>query len=185
MDGGSSTPQTQDPQIALRTLVVGSLLVRVAEAQGDQEMDEAFGRIWLCGLVLVVIGAIWVAKTLCTSVRCCLRRLHVLPSRPNSLEGELEAEEKVFTTSLCLKRQRTRSSTTRGEEAEDDRSSRSSVTEEAESQSSSENEEEGAANRVCEVERAREEEETMRRRRSTSSGEEGKLRELKFTECFK
>lgn len=90
MVGGSQPLQAQDHQVALRALLAGGLLVRAAEAQGDQEADAAFGHLWLCGLVLVVIGAIWVAKLACTSVHCCLRRLHVLPSELHSLGDEPE-----------------------------------------------------------------------------------------------
>ena len=109
-------PQAQDHQVALRALLVGGLLVQAAEAQGDQAMDT-FGRLWLCGLMLVAIGAIWVMKMACASVRCCLRRLQVLPSELLGVDDESEAEERALTTSSRLTRPRMRSSTTRTMEA--------------------------------------------------------------------
>ena len=111
--GGSLPPQAQDHQVALRALLVGGLLVQAAEAQGDQDMDTAFGRLWLCGLMLVVIGAIWVMKTACASVRCCLRRLQVLSSKMPGLDDESGAGERILATSSRLMRPRMRSSTTR------------------------------------------------------------------------
>ena len=136
--GSSLPPQAQDHQVALRALLVGGLLVQAAEAQGEQDMDTAFGRLWLCGLMLVVIGAIWVVKTACTSVRCCLRRLQVLPSEVPDLDDKSGAEERILTTSSRLMRPRMRSSTTRMRKA-------------AESESATEEEADGCSFDAAEV----------------------------------
>ena len=106
-------PQPQERQVALRALLAGGLLVQAAEAHGGAGSDETFGNLWLCGLVLIVIGAIWVARTICASVHCCLRRLQLLSSKLHVSGDELEFEEGVITTPLPSRRPRSRSSTTR------------------------------------------------------------------------
>ena len=152
MVGGSQPLQAQDHQVALRALVAGGLLVRAAEAQGDQDTDAAFGHLGLRGLALAVIGANWVAKSACASVHCCLRRLRVLPSELHSFEDELEAEDRDLTTPLRLRRPRSRSSTTRVKAADE---SGSATEEEAGHHLTSENEATSAGDQVCETSRGK------------------------------
>lgn len=84
--------QVHDQAGALRMLVAGSIMVQAAEAQGNPEPDSTFGALWVCGLILVAIGAIWVSKVACASLCCCLRRLQkviIEPQDPLSFsEGE-------------------------------------------------------------------------------------------------
>ena len=63
MKANSYGPPAQGQQVALKTLVAGGMLIRAAEGEGDPERDSEVGNLWLCGLVLVVIGAIWVGRT--------------------------------------------------------------------------------------------------------------------------
>lgn len=92
---GQGTPQQPDHSMALRTLFVGSMMVRAAEAQGVEEPESAFGNLWLCGLVLVVIGAIYVGRVVLSSVHCCLRRLQAVSGGPLEPQGPYEADKLV------------------------------------------------------------------------------------------
>ena len=101
---GRRQPQVQDQAGALRALAAGSMLVQLAEAQGEVEPESTFGLLWTCGIVLVIIGAIWVSKCACTSVRCCLRRLHAVISEPPDLLELSEDDEGTTPTSRRSKR---------------------------------------------------------------------------------
>ena len=83
-------------------------MLRAAEAQASEGPDSTFGILWTCGLVLVLIGAIWVSKTAFLSLRCCLRRLHGVASGPQDQSGPYEDDEGLQSTSLRVKRARTK-----------------------------------------------------------------------------
>ena len=77
--------QVHDRSAALQALIVGGAMVQAAqsaEAQGALDPDSSFDTLWTCGLVLIVIGAIWVGKTTISSMGCCLKRLHKVISEP-------------------------------------------------------------------------------------------------------
>ena len=100
---GGQPHELPDQQGALRALVVGGLLIKAAEAQGEttqntQEASSTVDALWMCGIVLVIIGAIWVMKTMCGAVSCCIRRLCV-KSGEHTEEGEESESEKVSTPS--------------------------------------------------------------------------------------
>ena len=116
----------------------------------------------LCGLVLVVIGAIWVARMACTSVHCCLCRLQVPSSKSHDPGEELEFEEGDTTTPLRLRRPRSRSSTTRKREVGEG----SAAEEEAEHGPTSEGETTLAAERIWEASQAKGGEKALRLRSS-------------------
>ena len=108
----------------------------------SEEPESAFGNLWLCGLVLVIIGAICVGKAVASSCHCCLRRLRAITSRPLEQQEPYEAEELVRAASLRLRRARGHRSLTRpsdedsgstesetGESTRDDERSRDKGTE--------------------------------------------------------
>ena len=103
---GQNAPPVPDHQLAVRAIVAGSALVRAAEAGGSQDSDAVFGSLMLCGIVLVLIGAIWVAKAALSSFGCCLRRLHGVTCEPPSSSDLPEADEGAPTTSLRSRRAR-------------------------------------------------------------------------------
>lgn len=100
---------------ALRALIAGGMMVRMAEAQGDQDRDPIFDRLWMCGIVLVIVGAIWVAKAACMSVQCCLKRLHIRTSEPHQIDADSEEED-----GRGSRRPRTTRTPTRTQEEEED-----------------------------------------------------------------
>ena len=113
---GGQPQELPDQQGALRALVVGGLLIKAAEAQGeqgqnDQEAASSVDALWMCGIVLVIIGAIWVMKTMCSSVRCCIRRLCV-KSGEHTEEEEVSENEEI-PTSLRTRRPSVRRTSTR------------------------------------------------------------------------
>ena len=111
---GQNAPPVPDHQLAVRAIVAGSALVRAAEAGGSQDSDAAFGSLMLCGIVLVLIGAIWVAKAAVSSFGCCLRRLHGVTCEPPSSSDLPEADEGAHTTSLRSRRARSGGRTDQG-----------------------------------------------------------------------
>ena len=68
----------------------------------------------LCGIVLVLIGAFWVAKAAVSSFWCCLRRLHGVTCEPPSSSDLPEADEGAHTTSLRPRRARSWGRTDQG-----------------------------------------------------------------------
>ena len=96
---GRRQPQVQDQAGALRALAAGSMLVQPAEAQGSVEPESTFGFLSTCGIVLVIIGAIWVSKCACTSLCCCLRRLRAVISEPPDLLELSQDDEGAAPTS--------------------------------------------------------------------------------------
>jgi hypothetical protein len=64
---------------AIMALMTGSVLLSgMDEVGGEDEADS--GITWICGAVLMALGAVYLGQTAFSSVRCCLRRLHG-PSR--------------------------------------------------------------------------------------------------------
>ena len=97
---GQGVPPLQDRSLALKALVVGGAMVQAAEVQGEKDPDSTLGTLWMCGLMLIVIGAIWAGKTAVASVGCCVRRLHAMVSEPHSpRECQKEDEGDSETTS--------------------------------------------------------------------------------------
>ena len=74
---GQGAPQQPDHSIALQTLFVGTMMVRVAEAQGGEESETTF-----------------------------VRRLQAVPSKPFEPQDPYEVEELVHTTPLRRRRAR-------------------------------------------------------------------------------
>ena len=105
---GQNPPPVPDRHLAVRAMVAGGAMVRAAEAQGSEGPDSTFGILWTCGLVLVLIGAIWVSKTAFLSLRCCLRRLHGVASRPQDQSDPCDDDEGLQSTSLRVTRARTK-----------------------------------------------------------------------------
>ena len=119
---GGQPHELPDQQGALRALVVGGLLIKAAEAQGEttqntQEASSSVDALWMCGIVLVIIGAIWVMKTMCGAVRCCIRRLCV-KSGEHTEEGE-ESENEMVSTPLSMKPPSVRRTPTRSRDYEE------------------------------------------------------------------
>ena len=71
----------------------------------------------MCGIVLVIIGAIWVMKTMCNTVSCCIRRLCV-KSGEHTEEGE-ESENEMVSTPLSMKPPSVRRTPTRSRDYEE------------------------------------------------------------------
>ena len=92
-------PQVHDQAAAARALLAGSVLVRTAEAQGSPAEDSTVDALWICGLILIAIGAIWVGSAIYASMHCCLRRLHQVTIKPRKKQGSDEEEEKESSTS--------------------------------------------------------------------------------------
>ena len=111
---GQNAPPAPDHQLAVRAIVAGSALVRAAEAGGSQDSDAVFGGLMLCGIVLVLIGAIWVAKAAVSSFGCCLHRLHGVTCEPPSSSDLPEADEGAHTTSSRSRRARSWGRTDQG-----------------------------------------------------------------------
>ena len=64
---------------AIMALMTGSVLLSgMDEVGGEDEADS--GITWICGAVLMALGAVYLGQTAFSGVRCCLRRLHG-PSR--------------------------------------------------------------------------------------------------------
>ena len=90
---GQGVPPLQDRSLALKALVVGGAIVQAAEIQGEKDSDSTLGTLWMCGLLLIVIGAIWVGKTAVASVGCCVRRLHAMVNKPHHPDECQEDDE--------------------------------------------------------------------------------------------
>ena len=92
-------------------------MVKAAEAQGDptmstQETPSSVDALWTCGIILAIIGAFWALKTVCSSVRCCIRRLCVKSPREHTGEDE-ESENEGVPTPLSMRPPRMRRTPTR------------------------------------------------------------------------
>ena len=91
--------QVQDRTVALQMLVVGGAIIQATQAANATGSEEAhdpdlpLDAVWMCGLILVLIGAIWVGKTALSSIGCCLKRLHGVIGLPQPLRMEEEEEE--------------------------------------------------------------------------------------------
>ena len=73
----STTPQAN--QLALRALLVGSVLISGASAAEEREdtNEEGFPPILVAGALLAAIGAVYVGHTVLNVAKTCVRRLHV------------------------------------------------------------------------------------------------------------
>ena len=126
---------SQGQQTALKAMVAGGTLVRAAEAQGEPEGDPTLGNLWLCGLILVVIGAIWVGKAAMQTLGCCLRRLQLTTGQFQSMGDDAGDPQ---PTSLRRGRARPRGRWTLWSEEENTTTSEETATEETEAEEEAE-----------------------------------------------
>lgn len=109
--------------------------VQMAEAHAEEgergQESSTFEHLWTCGLVLVVIGAIWVARAACMSVHCCLRRLCLRAGERHQTGDSEEEEGGGSSTSWRSRRPRTTRAPTRTLRSEEGAEKTSTSEEEA------------------------------------------------------
>ena len=65
--------------IAIKSMLVGSLLLSAAEAhEKDETGTNDLGMLWIGGVTLMALGAVYIGQLLHSSSQCCLRRLRAL-----------------------------------------------------------------------------------------------------------
>ena len=65
--------------LAVKSMVVGSLLLSAAEAHDNGADDSSdFSMMWTGGVILMALGAVYIGQLLHSSSQCCLKRLRVL-----------------------------------------------------------------------------------------------------------
>ena len=167
MNLGQGPLSNAGQQTALKAVLAGGALVRAAEAHGGggEDPDPLFGNLWICGIVLILIGAIWVSKAAFMSLRCCLKRLRGVVSRPPVQEEPYESEEEERTTPRRPRRQRTEEQQPVAHEDES-----ATPTEEEETEMSEKPQRQGVSSREQTMTRRRSLSKPIRRRSGSASG---------------
>eukprot|EP00435_Cladocopium_sp_Y103_P068514 s1206_g31.t1 len=83
-----------DNNTAIRALVLGSTLLATAEGASDgQQNDDDFIGLWLAGVTLMALGAIYLGRILHAAGKFCLKRLRTLEEVASRLERQAEASD--------------------------------------------------------------------------------------------
>ena len=75
---------------ALRAMVLGSMLLSAADAKPteDEQQTEDFTLVWVTGILLMAMGAVYTGQLLHGASKICLKRLRELRNRAESAEDE-------------------------------------------------------------------------------------------------
>lgn len=81
-----TTSTTMATGVAVKVLTVGSVLMQHAKAMSNATAvgDEDLTALWTTGIILMVMGAIYVMQLMAKGVHCCMRRLWASGSQVRS-----------------------------------------------------------------------------------------------------